>query len=360
MLVVNTIFGRRKGDIEQTFIDYTKCLIDLGCNTALLAYKDAPILNVIPKDIPVHTIPNFGQWDPLVGWKLKNAIQEIKPDVIIAHGNRTNSLLNKTITDIPIIGVCHNINLRQAAEHNPLITVSDELRRTLIKKGHNPNYIYTIPHMVYIPTHLTEKNNTWHNPPVIGALGRFVAKKGFTVFLNALNILRNRNIPFKAILGGDGIEMLKLKQLAHELNLENLIEFPGWIEDKNSFFSAIDIFCLPSLHEPVGMVILEAFMHSITVVTSDTDGPMEIVRPHIDALMVEAGDANKLANALEKLIQNPNFATKLAKEGFNNVTTNYESKAIGKKLYNVIEKVISNYNAYNNDISANKENLMSV
>jgi glycosyltransferase involved in cell wall biosynthesis len=339
--IVNAMFGRKKGAIEQAFIDYSKCLADLGCEVTVLAYQDTPLIKTLPEAIAVKTITNFGQWDPLAAWKLKKVIKDINPDIIIAHGSRATILLSKSVTDIPIVTVCHNYNIKQISACDNIITVTDELRRTFIKKGCKDSSITTIPNMVYIPPSMPEQKFTWQDPVVIGTMGRFVAKKGFNIFLRALKTLKDKNIPFKAILGGTGTDLEKLKSLATSLGIEDSVSFPGWIENKEEFFSSIDIFCSSSLYEPFGTVILEAFIYCVPVITTDTEGAIEVVRPHIDALMVEAGEADALADAMEKLITNPQFAEKIAREGYSVVHSTFDSKLVGKRLYFALEKIIN-------------------
>ena len=335
------MFGRKKGGIEQAFVDYSKSLSDLGCEVIALAYQDAPIIEFLPKEVEVKSITNFGQWDPVATWKLKKLIKEIKPDVIITHGNRATTLLNRSVAGIPVISVCHNYNAKQIIDRNTLITVTEDLKKTMIKKGIPEEDIYTVPNMVYVPSSIAAKQFEPKEIPVIGTMGRFVAKKGFNVFLKSLSILKNRGIQFKAVIGGEGPDLEKLQTMTSNFGLSDVVNFPGWIEDKTAFFDSLDIFCLPSLHEPFGIVLLESFIHSVPTVTTDTEGPIEIVKPHIDALVVEAGEANNMADAFEKLIRNPKFAERIAKEGFKTVCSTYDSKMVGRKLYSVLEKVIN-------------------
>jgi glycosyltransferase involved in cell wall biosynthesis len=335
------MFGRKKGGIEQAFVDYSKSLTDLGCEVIVLAYQDAPIINMLPEDINVKTLTNFGQWDPVATWKLKKMIKELEPDIIITHGNRASTLLNRAVGNITVVSVCHNYNAKQFNDTSIMITVTEDLRRTMIKKGADENNIFTVPNMVYVPERMPEREFIAKEVPVIGTMGRFVAKKGFNIFLKSLTILKARGIKFKAIIGGDGNEADKLKALCASLGLNDYVEFPGWIEDKEHFYKTIDMFCLPSLQEPFGIVLLEAFINCVPVVTTDTEGPIEIARPHIDALMVEAGNVEALADSFEKFIRNPKFAERIAKEGFKTVTNNYDSKMVGRKLYSVLEKIIN-------------------
>jgi glycosyltransferase involved in cell wall biosynthesis len=339
------MFGRKKGDIEQIFIEYIEELIDLGCEVEVLTYQDAAVADLLPSSVKINTITNFGQWDPVASWKLKKLTKELSPDIIIAHGNRAANLLSKSIIDVPVVSVFHNYNAKIISDCKNIIAITEDLRKLMIKKGIAANTVFTVPNSVALPEKKERKKIFSNdNTPVIGAMGKFIAKRGFFSYLRALGILKDKGLEFKAILMGDGAEKEALKELAASINLENHLEF-RFEEDKNQFYDDIDIFCLPSLQEPFGVVILEAFTHGVAVVTTDTEGPIEIIKPHVDALVVNAGEDFALADAFEKLIRNPKFAERIAEAGYTKVATAYNKKIIGNKIHATLEQIIKNHQA---------------
>jgi glycosyltransferase involved in cell wall biosynthesis len=69
--------------------------------------------------------------------------------------------------------------------------------------------------------------------------------------------------------------------------------------------SAFDVFALPSLHEGIPMVILEAMAVGVPIVASRVGGIPEILEDGRDALLVPAGDAGALAKGIETLASSP-------------------------------------------------------
>jgi glycosyltransferase involved in cell wall biosynthesis len=337
------MFGRKKGGIEQSFVDYSKCLSDLGCEVIALSYENTPIIHTLPANIQVKTITNFGQWDPLAAWKLKKMIRDLNPDIIIAHANRATNLLHKAGIDVPIVGVCHKYSNNKMLECDYLITVTKDLKTQMVKKGRQASNIHVVPNMVYVPSSSTPQEKIWNDPPVIGAMGRFVSLKGFHVLISALSILRERNINFRAIIAGSGVEQQNLNNLSKTLGVEELISFPGWLDNKDEFFKTIDLFCVPSLHETFGTVILESFMHSVPVIATDTEGLTEIIQDNVDGMIVEAGEPDALADAIEKLLKNKKVADKMAAEGYKSLITNYDSKLVGKNIMEILQSIIVNF-----------------
>jgi glycosyltransferase involved in cell wall biosynthesis len=333
------MFGRGKGGIEQAFIDYTKALADAGQHVYAVADKNAAIIESIPvsHNISLETITQMGQWDLFAVLRLKRLIKKIKPDVIITHGNRATILLLKAAArKVPVIGVCHNYSLKYLLQCDALFSITNDIKNVAVKLGMDKQRIHIIPNMIKAELVKEAREITWHAPVVIGTMGRFVAKKGFDVFIKALSALKQNGVEFKAIIGGGGEEEENLRKLAAEYKLENELNFIGWVQNKEEFFKSIDIFCLPSLHEPFGIVLLEAFANTKSVVTTNSEGPKEIASNERDCLMVPVGDHKLMACAIQRLIENKQFAEQLSLAGFKNVQKNYTDQEVGMKIIRAI------------------------
>ena len=117
------------------------------------------------------------------------------------------------------------------------------------------------------------------------------------------------------------------------------LAFTGWVENKHDFFQGIDLFCLPSLHEPFGIVLLEAFCHGVPVVSSDSEGPTDIIAPDVDALLVKKNDAAALADALERLLADPERAQMMAQNAYQKVVAKYDMKAVAAQIEDALQKI---------------------
>ncbi len=344
MRILNAMFGRKKGGIEQAFIDYTRALSGEGHEVVTLTYPDAPVIQNLPADNSKHlTITNFGQFDPIAVWKLKQIIKETNPDIIITHGNRATTLLNNASKSVPVVGVCHNYNLKHLMHCDALITITNDLRKLLLKRGKPYNDTFCIPNMIYIPKDLPNRKIERRELPIIGAMGRFVEKKGFHYYLESLKILKDKGLDFKAVLAGEGVEEEALKEQAKKLNIDDKLEFVGWVEKKEEFFESIDIFCVPSLHEPFGIVLLEAMLNQVPLVTTDTEGPIEIVRPYFDCMMAQTSCAKSLSMAIERFILDAEFSKKMSDQALNTVKTRFSVDVVGRQITSCLEQVCAKY-----------------
>ena len=339
MHIVNLMFSRGSGGIEQAFVDYCEALQARGHRVTAIAAPGAAVLPELGKlGVTVITLKNYGQWDLLASWRLLRLLRRLKPDAAIGHGMRAYTHARRATRGLcPMIGVTHNYSTRRLQSADAVFAITTQLRERVIGQWVEAERVYPIPNMVRCPP-LDQR--PWREPPVIGSMGRFVAKKGFSTYVEALAILRTRGVAFTAVLGGDGEEELALQAVAHEKKLGDILRFTGWVEDKAAFFRGVDVFCLPSLHEPFGIVLLEAFAHGVPVVSSDSEGPSDIIAPGIDALMVKKGDATALADALEKLLENPQLADAMAKKAYYKVVEKYDMRAVGSQMESALDSII--------------------
>ena len=346
MRIINAMFGCKLGGIEQCLIDYTKALLTQNHSVGIIVHPKAKIIEALKKvhdkKINLFKISNLGAWDPFAVWKLKKCLKAYKPDLIIAHGNRAMSLLTKAARKekIPVIGVAHNYKLQHIVDCDAAFTITTDLLNKLSSLGFEKERIYNIPNMIDIPFEQKEyQERKFHTPPVIGALGRFVKKKGFDDFICAVAKLKEKGLSFKAVLSGLGEEDAALKQLAKEKGLEDVLTFSGWCNDPAQFYQSIDIFCVPSKHEPFGIVLLEGFLYNLPVVSTATEGPIEIVQDGKNGLLVPIGDFEKMADVLAFVLNNPEKAKVIAREGKKTIIEKYSIDVSSKRIDEALKKI---------------------
>ena len=339
MHIVNLMFSRSSGGIEQAFLDYCQGLAARGHRITAIASPGAAVLPELARlGITTVTLKNLNMWDPIASWRLRRIMRRLAPDAAIGHGIRAYTLGHRAAHGIcPMIGVTHNYSTRRLQSADAVFAITSQLRDRVIGQWVEAERVYFIPNMVQCVPLPARPPRRY--PPVIGSMGRFVTKKGFEVYLDALSILHQRGVGFAAVLGGQGELDESLRAYSTQKGLGDVLRFTGWVEDKDAFFAGIDIFCLPSLHEPFGIVLLEAFSHGVPVVSSDSEGPTDIIAPDVDALLVKKGDALALADALEKLLADPERAQIMAQNAYQKVMTKYDMKAVAAQIEEALQKI---------------------
>lgn len=346
MKIINACFAKGLGGIEQSFVDYMKCLMKQGHEVHMIVHPKAELLDHLGdfKDkVTIHPMQNYGLWDYFAVHRLRRLLKRIAPDVIIAHGGRASHLLRKASAgQVPIIGVTHNYSFRHNLKLDALIATTKDLHQALLGRNYPEDQIYDMPNMIDLDNapEAALKKRKVSNPPVIGTMGRFVKKKGFDVLLKALAILKQKNIAFKAVIGGAGEEEEALKMLASRLDLSADVNFTGWVEDKNAFFEQMDVFCLPSLHEPFGIILLEAFLAGKPVVSTPSEGPIEIIENSVDALLAKSFDPEDLAAQLETMLNDQKAWKKYTEKALSKVKQKYALDKVASRLDEILKAVV--------------------
>jgi len=166
-------------------------------------------------------------------------------------------------------------------------------------------------------------------PRLLLFVGRIEPLKGIDTLIRALAILRRNGVMDHecyslAIIGGEPdappedmtAEMIRLKTLCHELDLDDLVVFLGKRAQETLpyYYSAAEILIMPSHYESFGMVALEAMACGTPVVASQLGGLPFLVQDGITGFVVPGGDDEILARTLEKLIKDPELREKLGKQ----------------------------------------------
>jgi 1,4-alpha-glucan branching enzyme len=101
------------------------------------------------------------------------------------------------------------------------------------------------------------------------------------------------------------------------------------------------VFCLPSLHEPFGIVVLEAWAAGLPVVAARVGGIPSFTRDGDDVLHADPGRPAMLAHQLLKILRNPQLAERLAGEGRTRARQEFDWRVISRQLATLYEDVAS-------------------
>lgn len=338
--LVCVMLGAGRGGLEQALLDYAEALSGEGHAVTAVCHPDwleRPALDRLR--VGVRTLKSFNEWDLLAARRLRRIILDAGPAAVITIGRRATSLARLSSSGRPLVGVAQNYSLKPLVGLSHVLATTADLKRALTEAGQPAGRITVVPNMVRVPPE-RQAPFTVRDVPVIGALGRFVRKKGFLELIDALARLRERGLAFTCRLAGDGPEMADLRRRIEQHGLGERIEFPGWVTDKRAFFDSLDVFCVPSLHEPFGIVVIEGLAHASAMVVSDAEGPSEIVSPEVDALMVPRGDPAALADALARLLEQPELRSRLAEAALAKARSTYDLPVVGVRLSRVLLDLI--------------------
>ena len=150
-----------------------------------------------------------------------------------------------------------------------------------------------------------EMRKTWQvdaRAVLIGTVGRLVPVKGHGVLLEAVKILRESHEHVTLLVVGDGPLRDKLEKESARLGLGESVVFAGHQAQSYDFINMMDIFVLPSLHEGIPMVLLEALALQRPVIASRVGGIPEVVLQGTTGMLVPPADAGALAEGIKTII----------------------------------------------------------
>jgi glycosyltransferase involved in cell wall biosynthesis len=183
---------------------------------------------------------------------------------------------------------------------------------------------------------------------VVGCVGRIKwVRKGQEFLVQAAALLKQRGLSIKALIVGapfrDYMDHLtRLRELTHELKVEDNVVFAGELPDARGTYAAMDVLALTSAQpEPFGGVVMEAMAMGLPVVATNIGGSLDQVADGVTGLLVPPGDSAALADAIEKLMVNPELCRRMGKAGVERIHTHFSLAEMTNKIERLFDDAIA-------------------
>ena len=345
MRILNIVLGDAVGGRWKVVLDYARVLTERGHTiTTVIHKRERMRVENGPAIVGnLAYLNNHGHFDPIATIKAMSLLHRTGADVVIAHCSRSIALMKRAaLGRVPVVCVMHSLNPKRCVEADAFINITRCIEERLKAEGAEGKPHFLVPNMLPDSQEGLPPERPYQQPVHLGAIGRFVQYKGFDLFLAALGLLKDKGVPFTATLAGDGAERELLENQVKQLGLRDRISMPGWLPNSATLFERIDILCVPSRHEPFGLIILEAFNYGIPLVVTSAEGPSEICRDGEEALVCPVDDPKALAVAMERLIADSAQASHLRRQGFQTLKQRYVPEVVGERLELALETVVAN------------------
>ncbi len=269
------------------------------------------------------------------------------------------------LTGTPVIGTYQGLGIfpRHRPRHDPrnvlrrslyhlagrlskwTIAVSPSVRNLLCGElGFSPETTVLIPNSidterfagVLAPPALARELGLRDRQRVVACVGRFVVNKGQRVLIEAMAEVVKRWPEAILVLVGDGPARNDLTDLTNHLGLQGHVRFAGTRSDVPEILALAEVFVLPSFYEGVPLSVLEAMAAAKPVVATRVPGNMEVIEDESQGVLVPSGDAPAMAQAIERLLSEPERALEMGKRGQALVRQKYDlrdSAARMEELY---------------------------
>jgi glycosyltransferase involved in cell wall biosynthesis len=257
-----------------------------------------------------------------------------KPLIIHVHAtefDRSNGNINQNIYDIE----------REGMENaTKIIAVSNLTRNTIIEKYNiPPKKVITIYNAVEPLRTIGKKTNKKVlSEKIVTFLGRITTQKGPEYFIEAANIILKKMNNVRFVMAGSGDLMNTMIARAAELKITDKFHFTGFLNDGDVFrmLEMTDVFVMPSVSEPFGIVPLEAMQSGVPVIISNQSGVAEVVE---NVIKIDFWNINAMADAIYGLLNYPSLA-KIFKEKGKEEVRNLKWKNSAEKVYKIYKNAM--------------------
>jgi len=237
---------------------------------------------------------------------------------------------------------------RYRAAHR-IIAVSQFVADSVMASGINSSRIAVVYDGVEIPPAATAEMrraaraqwNITDQDLLLGCVGYLLREKGQETLLRALPQIRAQFPNCRVILAGDGPCRVKLQTLARELGIVETVIFAGFVEDVQAVYLALDLFVFPSLAEPLGSSLLAAMAHGLPVIAVASGGVPEIIENGRNGILVSVSDAQELAAAIRRTLNDRAAAARLGQAARETVERRFSAQLLAENTLQQYQTILS-------------------
>jgi glycosyltransferase involved in cell wall biosynthesis len=203
-----------------------------------------------------------------------------------------------------------------------VIVLSDSWKDFYLKNCRlKEDKVVVMPNPIEFPAEIPERLGSEHINFVF--LGKIDRRKGVFDLLSAFAQLDERLKQKVSItIAGSG-DLKGALELAEHLKIDKRVHFQGWIDpiQRNHLLAQADAFLLPSYNEGLPMALLEAMSWGLPAIATPVGGIGEIIVDNQSGLLVEPGNVDRIAKAMQSLVENESLRMRLGVAARNRVAS---------------------------------------
>lgn len=251
---------------------------------------------------------------PILRWRMNRLVRQWQPDVIMAWMSRSSRLIPDHPGAVKLTRLGdYPRHLRNFRNNDLIVANTPGIAQACRDLGWSRpvRVVSNFPRKVTIVPVTRAVMDTPEDAFVIAGSGRFVRRKGFDTLIAAAAAVPNAWL----WLMGEGEERAAMEAQVAALGMAARTRFTGWVDEPMNYVAAASVFVMPSRHEPLGNVILEAWEAGIPAVSTRSEGPSWFIRDGQDALLCAIDDVHGMAAAITRLRDDPALAARLVTAG---------------------------------------------
>ena len=360
MQILFFIYDLGVGGAEKNTIKLSNYLASKGFKVSILTVSELNLLqDRINKEIELHSLNSkklFGSFKKIYTFLRNNPI-----DILFVNVWPLTSItiLAGLFLKIHIIPIEHGILSKEFKPKGRLfcwlqnisifftynlfssriITVSNAAKKDLVDKGVFKKKISVIYNSFDTRADVNQAidHPEWfeHSGPKLITVANLKAEKNLFNLLHAFKHIHKANkYSPRLLIIGSGPQERELKQLSKDLNIDSDVVFAGLKIDPYPYIEKSDIFILSSDFEAFGIVILEAMSLGKTIVSTNSEGPREIINHPSFGYLCRVNDSHDLADKIITGLEEP-----LEKHVIISRSEDFSIEKIGLLYKNLIEEI---------------------
>jgi len=269
------------------------------------------------------------------------------PSILTPHGiyparSLTNGLA-KSLFD-------HTLGLLLLSLSDKIVSLSQHNTQLLLQIGTSKRKIVTVPNGVNVEEYANFQrskkilNGLKTDGPILLYVGRIDWNKRVERIIEAMpTVLKDFPTAKFAVVGPDYANYAnRLAEIAKKLRVEHAVFITGSVSKEKllKFYSAADVFLLPSSYEGFGLSMLEAMCSKIPVVVSPSGGPGDILKHKDQAWLLKEPTATAISESVHAILTDRQLREHLVKNAFELVEKKYTWKSVVDKLEIVYKQTI--------------------
>ncbi|WP_342631814.1 glycosyltransferase family 4 protein [Marinobacter alkaliphilus] len=324
---------------ERQTVNLIRFLAESGVEQTLIAKPDNQMISEL-KELPVEirSTSHFlrehggGRWDLIhchdgkaVYWGLIESLIRKTPYIVTRRVE--NPLKNKRVTRAAYGRALSVVCLSRA--------VSAAVKK-LLPEARCPIIPSSYSGFDGDPVTVSEIRKRYAPKFIVGQVGSLFRIKGYHVTIEAARILGKSRSDIDFVFLGKGPELENLKVQAEGLPS---VHFVGHQSDVGSWLEAMDLLAFPSLQEGLGSTVLEAMQHRTPVIGSNVGGIPDMIENGRNGLLVEPEDAEALAAAISKLLDDAPLRARLAEQALVDLER-FSPEAVGNAYLDLYSQLV--------------------
>ncbi len=260
---------------------------------------------------------------PMTGFAIKYARKNNIPIIMTVH-TQFRATFSRSIKSKVIVKMLLNDIVKKLNKVDRAFTVSNDMINELksygfkgdVKVIKNGATFSKIENVESLKPLAIEKYDLKGAKNIFLYVGHIVKFKNLEFTFNALKVLKDKGVEFKALFVGHGLDDNYFKSLSKKMGLENEIIFTGQITDKDllsSLYSVGELYLFPSIFDNDPLTVVEAALHHVPSITIKDTGSSERIEDGVSGFVVE-NNVNAFAEKIYEVIQDKNKLREIGDE----------------------------------------------